>query len=196
MRRLWANPETREHLTDEIRERLISEKVRRKIGEAVRRRWTDPAVREAHSERMRTLWAGDFGAAMRARAATDEWRAGCAERARKVWENPENRERLAAKVRGFLHSEETKQRIGEASRERMKDPVLRAKLAAANRARAKPKPPPKVRKPPPSRLGCHHSEETKRRISETQRGRVFSDETRAKMRAAGIARWQRQTAAS
>ena len=97
---------------------------------------------------------------------------------------------------GHKQSEETRRKIGDASRERMKDPGLRARLAAANRARAKPKAPPKERKPPPSRLGCRHTEETKRRIADAQRGRVFSDETRAKMRAAGIARWQRETAAS
>ena len=39
------------------------------------------------------------------------------------------------------------------------------------------------------RRGCPHSEDTKRRISEAQRGRVFSDQHRAKLRAASASRW-------
>ena len=62
---------------------------------------------------------------------------------------------------GFYHSDETKRKIGEANK--------------GNK----------------NMLGKHHSDETKKRLADVARNRVFSEETREKLRQSAKRQWER-----
>lgn len=68
--------------------------------------------------------------------------------------------------RQYRHSDETKQKISEAARNRSED--YKIKMSEAKKGNKAFK-------------GKHHSEETRKKISEANKGRVISDEWRRKM---------------
>jgi hypothetical protein len=92
---------------------------------------------------------------------------------------------------GKHHSEETKQKLKLAitgksyNKGAYRSPEQRAKISAALKGRKNPA----VSK---ALTGRKLSEETKRKISEGGKGRVFSMEAREKIRQAALKQWQRQ----
>lgn len=81
-------------------------------------------------------------------------------------------------ARGYKHTEETREKIREASKN--PSPETRAKMSAAMKHRA----PEICKKVGEANKGRIHSEDARKRISESLKGKTVSEETRAKLSAA------------
>lgn len=95
-------------------------------------------------------------------------------------------------VKGAPRSEETKAKMraahaGRAGRPQTEATKEKIRQARAAREALKPPKPPKVRRP----RGWRWTEEQKARLSEKAKGRVVSEETKAKLRAIRKAEWDR-----
>ncbi len=85
-------------------------------------------------------------------------------------------EETLAKLRSYRHSPETRKKLSEAARGRVKSPETRAKMAAAATGR------------PGTFKGRKHTTESLARMSAAQKGHPVSDETKAKISAVKRAR--------
>ena len=108
---------------------------------------------------------------------------------------PDTRRKMSESSRDFKHTSESRRKIGEANRRRIVTPETREKISNARKGKT----PPNKGKPhtAESRLKMSEiakkrppiSEETKRKISERLKGRVFSDKHLQNMREASKRRF-------
>lgn len=91
----------------------------------------------------------------------------------------------AGSVLGRKHSEETKRKIRESNKGRQLTPEQKEKCRIA---RLNPSPEERLRRIEDgrrlarTRIGCHHSEESKKKISESNMGKKHTEETKARLR--------------
>lgn len=126
MRTRWSDPELRQNLSRTRKVLLADPKQREKMSNIMKERWSNPEYRQKVSDAQKTGWAAKDKNAM------EEHRNMQSQRSKAQWADPEYRRKYSETRKGGTHNEETRKKIGEASKRRSKDISERSKAMWAD----------------------------------------------------------------